>query len=101
MARHAWRCYLNRPDVAVDAMSKPSYDAWIACNTVWDRLRPSEQEIVKAFHAIRSSPTETGADLSYKVDALAQEQKVSADYVWQVVRKAWQMWAIERGLADE
>ena len=100
LARHAWRCYLKRPDVTVDAMSKPSYHAWAACNAVWDRLKPSEQEIVKAFHAIRASPDDPGK-MEYQVSRLAAEKHVTSDYVWQTVRKAWKMWAIERGLADE
>ena len=107
LARHAWRCYLNRPDVNTDRMSKPSYAAWIACDTVWDRLRPSEQDIVKAFHSIpagygqhtAANGTLTSFDQALKT--MASVRHISIDYVWTVVRKAYRMWAIERGLADE
>ena len=82
-------------------MSKPSYQAWIACNAVWNKLKPSEQALVKGFHAIRSMPDNAVFYFEYQVEQLAEQNNVSADYVWQTVKKAWQLWAIERGLADE
>lgn len=82
-------------------MSQPSYQAWAACNTVWNRLKPSEKEIVKAFHGLRSVNGESSEVFGYRVDGMAANYHVSSDYVWQTVRKAWAMWAIERGLADE
>ena len=100
LARHAWKFYLNYTNATIDTMSRPSYSAWIACNMVWDKLKPSEQEIVRAFHAIRAAPDDPGG-MEYQVSRLAAERHVTSDYVWLTVRKAWKMWAIERGLADE
>lgn len=92
---------MNRPDVTVDMMSKPSYAAWAACNTVWDKLNPAEQALVKEFHAIRFSPDGSGVSLDDHVSQLAQEKHVPPDYVWTTIKNVWRMWAIERGLADE
>ena len=91
LARHCWRFYVAHMDITVDMMSRPSYLAWIACNTVWDRLRPSEQDIVRFFHASRDAP----------LDHYASENGLTVDYCWQVLKSAWQQWAIERGIADE
>ena len=99
LARHAWRCYLNRPDVKADEMTKASYSAWAACNTTWYRLKPSEQDIIREFHAIRT--TQSDEQINRHVARIAKNHNVASEFVWQIVHKAWMMWAVERGLADE
>lgn len=97
LARHAWRWYLNRPDVTVNQMTRASHEAWIACNTVYNRLRASEREILQLyFH--------TGNDPSEAAETLRKWAHDNGTEVWRmmrVIKAAYRMWAIERGLADE
>jgi len=81
LALHAWRCYINRPEVTVDVMSQASYLSWAACNTVWNQLTQNEKDVLSAFFTNRFA---------------------KSDYCTrQVINKALKMWAMERGLADE
>lgn len=82
-------------------MSKPTYLSWVACNTVWNRLKPSEQEIIRGFHTLRTDPNDKEKSLNRQMKMLASNQRVTVEYVWMVVNKSWQLWAIERGIADE
>lgn len=82
-------------------MSKASYAAWTACDTVWHRLKPSEQEIVRAFHAMRPSNPGYGPTIEMQLEQYADDNMLTTDRIWATVRKAWKGWAIERGLADE
>ena len=93
LARHCWRFYLAHTDITIDSMSHPTYLAWVACNTIWNRLKPSEQDIVRAYHCSRDAP---GSMPTY---ALANG--LTLDYCWKIIKKAWKEWAIERGLADD
>lgn len=96
LARHAWRCYINRPDVTVDVMSKPSLDAWIACNTVWDRLTPRERFMMRLYHKTGGTPEESKA-------AIVQWAADNGMQEWQfmiTIKDCYRQWAVERGLAD-
>jgi len=95
LARHAWCFYIKRPDIPVNEMSKASYLAWIACNTVWTALTQDEQSIIRTIHSDRA------ISIAELVSGYAAQKGLSADYVWSVIKKAWHQWAIERGVADE
>lgn len=101
LARHAWRFYLARQNDDISTMSKSSYDAWVACDTVWRRMKPQEQEIVRAFHTMRPHNPGCGLTVETQIKQYADDNRITTDRIWATVRKAWKGWAIERGLADE
>ena len=96
LARHAWRCYLNRPDVTVDRMSWPSINSWVACNAVWNTLKPEEQEMLRLFHRSENDPA-TARDAVRRWEA---EHGAEPGTVIRTIRRTYKLWAVERGLAD-
>jgi len=85
--------------VTVEEMSKASYAAWAACNTAWNKLTSTEQNIIRAFHSGKS--IRTSQQFNHRISASAEANAVTADQVREALEKAWMMWAVERGLADE
>lgn len=82
-------------------MSKPTQSAWFACCTVWNRMKPSEQDIVRTYHLIPGNrPFHSSKDVSDYMQRYAESQSVQVDYVWGVIVSSWKQWAVARGLID-
>lgn len=94
LARHMWRFYCYNRSPTVDEMSDASYQAWAACNTVWGRLRPSEQEIVDMYHKAPKCCQQNA------VNRYARSKGITTEYILSVINNAWKEAAIERGIAD-
>lgn len=109
LARHMWRFYCLNRSPPVSEMSQASYKAWTACHTVWNRLRPSEQEIIMAYHTAPRCGHQTTIDQYAKekglyqtaIERCATEKGLSEQYITSVLCKAWRDVSIERGIADQ
>ncbi len=96
LARHAWRVFIKKPDADTSEMTPPTYQNWVSCQIVWEKLRPYERDVIKRFCQIEKYPP-TDDDLS----PIAEVCSLSISAVWEIAKKAWKLWAIERGLADK
>lgn len=96
LAKHAWRFYLLKPDATVDNMTDATRDAWVACYVVWGDLSETERAIVRTYHTFKGGAEGQGNAMKTKANTLG----IQNNDAWKILRKAWQEWAIKRGLAD-
>ena len=96
LARHAWRFYLLKQDARIDEMTTATYSAWISCYTVWHQLTTEEQTAVELYHTFKGKPSELDRVIQTKANSMG----ITPESFMDMVRKSWQTWAVERGLAD-
>lgn len=93
---------MKRKDAKITDMSKPTYDMWVACDRVWKRLTDDEQKVVKYIHLGKSTEIYSSTAVIAKLySQYAIQNGITIESVRHIIDKAWKMWAIERGLADE
>lgn len=97
--RHMWRYYFANQHITVDMMQGAELQNWIACNTVYNRLLQSEQDILRMFFTMKKDKSGKYA-VAQNVTEYANRNKLSVDYIWKTVNSAQYWAAVERGLID-
>ena len=94
-----WRYYFANQYITVDMMQGAELKNWSACNTVFNRLAQSEQDILRMFFAMKRDKNGK-FDVVQTVIGYANRNKLSVDYIWKTVNSAQYWAAVERGLID-
>lgn len=90
-----WRYYIRNRTATVDVMTASDFQNWVACNAVYQKLNPAEQEVISTVSTV---PIGQERDAVW---TLAHQNLMHPNDAWDIVKEAYKQSAIERGLIEQ